>query len=70
MRFEFFGIEYISQDILNKIKDELITHNIFRIQSNGFILGDSLFLPNAYQKNEKILHKYFKHKYEKRKRKP
>ena len=29
-----FGIEYILQEVLNKIKDKSITHNIFRIQDN------------------------------------
>ena len=27
----FFGTKYIPQELLNKIKDESITHNIFRI---------------------------------------
>ena len=30
--FESFGIEYIPEELLNKIKDKSITHNIFRIQ--------------------------------------
>ena len=29
--FDYFGIEYIPQEILNKIRDRSITHNIFRI---------------------------------------
>ena len=29
-----FGIEYILQEILNKIRDKSITHNILRIQDN------------------------------------
>ena len=33
--FDSFGIEYIPQDGLNKIKDKSISHNIFRIQSVG-----------------------------------
>ena len=32
--FDLFGIEYIPQEVLNKINDKLITHNIFRIQDN------------------------------------
>ena len=33
--FDSFGIiEYIPQDVLNKIKDKSITHLIFRIQDN------------------------------------
>ena len=30
--FDSFGIEYIPQEVLNKIKDKSNTHNIFRIQ--------------------------------------
>ena len=30
--FGSFGIEYISLELLNKLKDELVTYNIFRIQ--------------------------------------
>ena len=33
-----FGIEYIPQEVLNKIKDKSITHNIFRIQDNESIM--------------------------------
>ena len=29
--FDSFGIEYIPQEVLNKIKDKSITQNIFRI---------------------------------------
>ena len=29
--FDSFGIEYVSQEVLNKIKDKSISHNIFRI---------------------------------------
>ena len=36
--FDFFGIEYISQEVLNKIKDKSITRNIFRIQDNESIM--------------------------------
>ena len=36
--FDFFGIEYIPQEVLKKIKDKLVTHNIFRIQGNDFIM--------------------------------
>ena len=44
--FDSFGIEYIPQEVLNKIKDKSITHNIFRIQDNesimcGFIVSRS-----------------------------
>ena len=34
----FIGIEYIPQEILNKIKDKSITHNIFRIQENESLM--------------------------------
>ena len=33
-----FGIEYIPQEVLNKIKDKSVTHNIFRIQDNESIM--------------------------------
>ena len=29
--FDSFGTEYIPQEVLNKIKDKSITHNIFKI---------------------------------------
>ena len=32
--FNCFGIEYIPQEVLNKIRDKSITHIIFRIQDN------------------------------------
>ena len=38
MHFDAFGIEYILEDVLNKIEDKSITHNIFRIQSDGSIM--------------------------------
>ena len=42
--FDYFGIEYIPEEVLNKTKDKSITHNIFRTQDNydsimcGFIV--------------------------------
>ena len=36
--FDSFGIEYIPQEVLNKIKDKSITHNIFRIHNNVSIM--------------------------------
>ena len=38
MYFNSFGIEYIPEKVLNKIKDKYITHNIFRIHDNGSIM--------------------------------
>ena len=35
--FDSLEIEHISQEVLNKIKDKSITHNIFRIQDNESI---------------------------------
>ena len=32
--FDSFGIEYIPEEVLNKIKDKSITHNTYRIQDN------------------------------------
>ena len=36
--FDSFRIEYISQELLSKIKDKSITHNIFRIQDDDSIM--------------------------------
>ena len=36
--FDSFRIEYIPQEVLNKIKEKSITHNIFRIKDNEFIM--------------------------------
>ena len=36
--FDSFGIEHIPQEVLSKISNKLINHNIFRIQDNDYIL--------------------------------
>ena len=36
--FDSFGIEYIPQEVLNKVRDKSITLNIFRIQDNESIM--------------------------------
>ena len=36
--FDSFGINYILQEVLCKIKDKSIIHNIFRIQDDGSIM--------------------------------
>ena len=36
--FDSSGIEYIPQEVLNKIRDKWITLNIFRIQDNESIM--------------------------------
>ena len=36
--FDSFGIEYILQEVLNKIRDESITHNIFGILDKESIM--------------------------------
>ena len=36
--FDSFWVEYILQEVLNEIRDESITHNIFRIQDNDSIM--------------------------------
>ena len=84
--FDSFGIKYIFQEVLNKIKDKSITHNIFGIQDNEFIMCEFyciafikytpaeknvldytiFFSPNDYKKNDKIIYKYFKDKYDRR----
>ena len=33
-----FGIEYIPQEVLNKVKDKSIAHNIYRIQDDDSIM--------------------------------
>ena len=38
--FDSFGIEYIPQEVLKKIKDKSITHNTFRIQDIESIFVD------------------------------
>ena len=38
MYFDSFGIEYIAQEVLNKIRDKSINHNIFRIQDSESIM--------------------------------
>ena len=38
MYFDSFKIEYIPQDVLDKIKDKSITENIFRIQYDDSII--------------------------------
>ena len=39
--FDSFGIEYTPLEVLNKIKDKSVTHNIFRIQDNDSIMCGS-----------------------------
>ena len=36
--FDSFRIDYIPQEVLNKIKDKSVTHNIFRIQDNKSVM--------------------------------
>ena len=36
--FDFFEIEYIPQEVLNKIRDKPVTHNIFRIPDNESVM--------------------------------
>ena len=36
--FDFFGTEYISLEVLSKIKGKSITDNMFRIQDNDTIM--------------------------------
>ena len=38
MYFDSFGIEYIPQEVLNKIRDKSITRNIFRTQDNESVM--------------------------------
>ena len=38
VHFDSFGIEYITEEVLSKIKDISTTHNICRIQSDDPIM--------------------------------
>ena len=42
--FVFFGIVYITQEVLSKIKDKTITHNIFRMQFEASIVCGLFFI--------------------------
>ena len=42
--FDSFGIEYVPREVLNKIKYESITHNIFRIQYEDSIMCGFYFM--------------------------
>ena len=35
---DYFGIKYIPQEVLSKIKDKSIAHNIVRIQSDDSVM--------------------------------
>ena len=40
MYFDFFGMEYIPLEVLKKIRDKSVTHNVFRIPDNeSFMCG-------------------------------
>ena len=77
--FDFFkNLIYFSRSI-SEIKDKSITHNILRIQDNvllclGFFYQffdrlykfiPSKFSPKDYKKNDNMIYKYCKHKYNK-----
>ena len=64
--FDNFGVEHIPKEIKKKLGNKNITANIFRIQAyNQIMCGyfcieyTNLFFPNEYQKNDKIILKYF-----------
>ena len=44
MYFDSVGIEYISEEELNKIRDKSITYNIFRIKDNESIMCGLCFI--------------------------
>ena len=44
MYFDSFGSKYISPDELNKIIDNSITHNVFKIQNDDFIMCEFYFI--------------------------
>ena len=63
--FDSFRTEYIPQEVLSKIKDKYITHNIFRIRDDSCIMCGvyciirtllnytNLFSPNNYKMNDR-----------------
>ena len=67
--FDSYGTEYILQEVLNKIKDKSITHNVFGIQDNESVMYrfycmnllagkplldfTNLFSLNDYKKNDR-----------------
>ena len=42
--FDSFGIEYIPQQVLSKIKDKSNTYNIFRIQSDDSFMRRTFYI--------------------------
>ena len=59
--FDSFGIEYISQEVLNKIRGKSITDNIFRIQDNKSLMcGFYSITFIQYMFSEKTLSDYTK----------
>ena len=54
--FDSLRIEYIPQEVLNQIKDKSITHNIFRIQSDVWILLCCFHIIYDCRKNFVILY--------------
>ena len=57
--FDSFGIEYISQEVLSRLKDKSITHNVFRIQDNASITcGFYCIAFTEYVLSGKILFNY------------
>ena len=86
--FHSIVIRYIPKEVLNKIKDKSVLHNIFRIQENESIMCwfyciafieymllrkilldyTNLFSLNDFKKDDKIIYKYFKDKYGRRRK--
>ena len=38
MQYDSFGIEYIPQEVLTKVKDKSITQNIYRLQDDYSVM--------------------------------
>ena len=53
-----FGIKYIPQDVLNKIRDKSISHNIFRIQSSDSVMCGFYCIAFIYMLSGKTLLDY------------
>ena len=71
--FDSFGIEHIPQEVLSKIRGKsimclfyCIAFLEYMIAGKKLLNNTNLFSPNNYEKNGKIIYKYFKDKYCKR----
>ena len=68
--FDSFGVEHIPKEIKKVIRNKNIITNVYRIQAydsvtcgyfgiRQYLQYTNLFSPNEYEKNDKIILKYF-----------